>query len=138
MSHFHAAVWLDHAEARVFQFNPDDVQAKVVHAAGNPHGAAHGSPKVHHKAGVIGPGKAAPAPGYFAAVAKALDGAGEVLVMGPGTAKDEFARHLAARMPALAHKVVAVETADRMTDHQIVAQARKHFAKIDRTLPQRG
>jgi len=138
MSHFHAAVWLDHAEARVFQFNPEDVQAKVVHAAGNPHNPAHGSPRVHHKAGVIGPGKAAPAPGYFAAVAQALDGAGEVLVMGPGTAKDEFIKHLGTQVPALAQKIVAVEAADRMTDRQIVARARKHFGRIDRTLPQRA
>jgi len=137
MSHYHAVVWVDHVRARVFQFNPDKVEPKVVHAAGSPHNPAHGSPRVHHRAGVIGPGKAEPAPKYFAAVGEALKGVGEVLVMGPGAAKDEFVKHLGQHGHTLARKIVGVEAAKQMTDHQIVARAREHFARIDKTLPQR-
>jgi stalled ribosome rescue protein Dom34 len=131
MSHYHAVVWLDHSQARVFQFNPRDVQSKVVHAQGG-----HGH--VHHKAGVIGAGHGHGDSAYFKSVADALNGVNEVLVMGPGAAKQEFVKHLGQHAKAVSQKVVAVETVDHLTDHQIVARAREHFAQIDRTLPQKG
>jgi hypothetical protein len=29
--HFHAVIWIDHHEARVFHFNPTDVERLVLH-----------------------------------------------------------------------------------------------------------
>lgn len=136
MPHYHAVVWLDHAEAKVFAFNAESVEAKVIHAHVGPHGTAHGSPRVHHKANVIGSGKVQNEPVFFGQVAAALQGASEVLVLGPGVAKDEFVKHLRVRVPAVAGRIVGTETADRITDNQIVAHARAYFARTDRTRPQ--
>jgi stalled ribosome rescue protein Dom34 len=129
MSHFHAVVWLDHAEARVFQFNPEQVESKVVHTHGHTH--------VHHKAGVIGAGKMQDERQYFDAVASALDGVNEVLVVGPGTAKLEFIQHVSRKGDALEKHIVEVKTLDRLTDNQIVAHGRAYFARTDRMRPQR-
>lgn len=132
MTHYHAVVWLDHAQAKVFQFNPDKVDSKVVHA----HGGAGGH--IHHKAGVTGSGHSHGDPAFFSAVEQALAGVGEVLVLGPGTAKQEFVHHVDKHAKDLAKKIVAVETADHLTDHQIVAQARAYFDRTDKTRPQKG
>ena len=138
MSHFHAVVWLDHAEARVFQFNADNVESRVIHAQADPHGVAHGSPRVHHKAGVIGSGKVHDEPAFFGQVAAALEGAEEFLVLGPGQAKLEFNSFVDAHIPSIGRRIVAIETVDKMTDNQIVAHAREYFARTDRTRPQLG
>ena len=31
MAHFHAVIWIDHREARIFHFNPTDADRLVVH-----------------------------------------------------------------------------------------------------------
>jgi len=131
MSHYHAVVWLDHAQAKVFQFNPSDVEAKVVHAPGQ---QGH----IHHKAGVTGSGHSHGDPVFFKSVEAALSGASEVLVLGPGAAKQEFASHVEKHAKPLAKKIAAVETVDHLTDNQIVAHARAYFDRTDRMRPQKG
>ena len=138
MPHYHAVVWLDHAEARVFQFNAAETESNTVHAHASQHGAAHGSPRVHHKSGVIGAGKVQEEPDFFNRVAVALQGAGEVLIAGPGQAKMEFVKHLAKHEKTVSGKVMAVEAMDHATDGQIVAHARNYFARSDRMRPQIG
>ena len=135
MPHFHAVVWLDHAEARVFQFNGAETESHVVHAHPDPHGVAHGSSRVHHRSAVRGGGKVQEEPDFFDRVAAALHGAGDVLITGPGVAKTEFVRHLATHDKAMSHKVVAVETLDRITDGEIVAHARDYFGRSDAAQP---
>lgn len=129
MTHYHAVVWLDHAQAKVFQFNTSDIQAKVLHAA-----AGH----MPHKAGGVGAGKGHGDPAFFTSVEQALDGAGEVLVLGPGAAKQEFVHHVEKHAKSLAKKIATVETVDRLTDNQIVAHARAYFDRTDRMRPQKG
>lgn len=126
--HFHAVVWIDHREARLFEFNADDVQSLVIHA--------HGGRQVHHKAGAIGGGKSPEDTAFFKAVGAALHPVGEVLVVGPGAAKTQLVKWLAAHDHAAAEKIVAVESADHPTDGQIVAHARKYFERTDRMRPQ--
>jgi stalled ribosome rescue protein Dom34 len=132
MTHYHAVVWLDHAQAKVFQFNPTDVQAKVVHA----HGGAQGH--IHHRAGVTGSGHSHGDPAFFKSVEDALSGVSEVLVLGPGAAKQEFVHHIGEHAKPLAKKIAAVETVDHLTDNQIVAHARAYFDRTDRMRPQKG
>jgi stalled ribosome rescue protein Dom34 len=128
MSHYHAVVWLDHAEARIFEFSADAVERKRIP---NKH-AAH----LHHKAGVIGAGKASVDDGYLKHVAEGLADTGEVLVVGPGNAKLELIRYLHRHAPQLEKRIVGVETADHPSDGQLVAHARKYFNAKDHMLPQ--
>lgn len=124
MSHFHAVVWLDHSEAHVLHFTREDVEKKLVH------GKAHR--QLHHKRGSETDGRAALDTAFYGKVVEALAGAGEILVVGPGSAKTEFVKYLDGHAPAMRKLVVAVETVDHPTDGQLLAFARQHFRAIDR------
>jgi hypothetical protein len=64
---------------------------------------------------------------YYDAVIATLQDATSIFIFGPGEAKGELRKRL------IKHKlgglVAAVETQDKMTDRQIVAEIRSHFAK---------
>jgi hypothetical protein len=127
MSHYHAAVWLDHSEAHVMHISPEDVEKSVIHTA-KPH--AH----LHAKSGAVGSGRPAESKAYYHAVAEALAGAHEILVVGPAQAKLQLIKHLHAHHPAMAELVVGVETVDHPTDGQLIAYARKYFIAKDALL----
>ena len=129
MSHFHAVVWIDHREARIFHFNRDDIEWQVVHAE-------RPDVHVHHKAGVVGSGKTSADLPFLDSVAEALTSAGEVLVVGPSAAKLDLVRCIERRHHELREKLVGVETVDHPTDPQLVAHARCYFAAADRMRPQ--
>jgi hypothetical protein len=63
---------------------------------------------------------------YYDKVIAALHGCAELLVFGPGEAKGEFRTRLERNKTAM--RIVAVDTEDRMTDPQIAAKVRRHFA----------
>lgn len=129
MTHFHAVIWIDHREARVFHFNREHAEGKVLHSD-------RPDVHVHHKAGEIGSGKAPEQAEFFRAAAQAAADAGEVLVAGPAQAKHEFVRWAERHEPAMHKRIVGVETVDHPTDPQLVAFARRYFAAADRMLPQ--
>ena len=121
----HAAVFLDHQEARVFHLHADEtVDEKVLH----PHKHVHRHPKGAAE------GKSHPADGerFFHEVATSLADAEEILVVGPGKAKLEFIKHVHKHDHALEPKIVGVETVDHPTDGQLVAYARTYFKRIDK------
>jgi hypothetical protein len=62
---------------------------------------------------------------YYERVISALRGADSLYVFGPGEAKGELKKRLA-REKSLTRSV-RLETADKMTDRQIVAKVRKYF-----------
>jgi stalled ribosome rescue protein Dom34 len=124
MSHYHAVVWLDHAEAHVLHFTREDVENKLVH--GKPH------QHLHHKRGSSDSGHAAADMVFFKKVAEALAGAQEILLVGPANAKLEFFKYLDLHTHDLHAKVVAVETVDHPSDGQLLEYARKHFRASDR------
>ena len=127
MSHYHAVVWLDHSEAHVMHITMDDVEKSVIHPS-KPH--LH----LHAKSGSVGSGKQSEDKGYYHAIAEALNGAQEILVVGPAQAKLQLIKHLHAHDSKIADKVVGVETIDHPTDGQLVAYARKYFVAKDRML----
>lgn len=125
MSHFHAVVWMDHAEAHVLQFTLDEVERQVVHASGKHR-------KIHHHAGTLGSGKAPEDLAYFAAVSASLEGAQQVLLSGPANEKNEFRKYLETHARETAARIVAVETSDHPTDGELLRHARKYFVATDR------
>jgi hypothetical protein len=54
--------------------------------------------------------------------------------VGPGSAKDELAKHIRDHHPQLKDRIVGVEPADHPTEAQIVAHARSFFHAADRML----
>jgi len=127
MSHYHAVVWLDHAQAHVMHISIDDVEKSVLHPA-NPH---H---HLHSRSGTLGDGRQAEDKDYYHAIAEALKGAKEILVVGPAQAKLQLIKHIHAHDPDLSDKIVGVETVDHPTDGQLIAYARKYFVAKDRML----
>jgi stalled ribosome rescue protein Dom34 len=125
MSHYHAVVLLDHKEAHVMHITPEDVEKSVVHPT-KPH------KKLHSKSGTVGAGKAAEDHAYYHAIVEALQGAQEVLVLGPAQAKLQLIKHIHSHDHAMTDKIVGVETTDHPTDGQLVAYARKYFVAKDK------
>jgi stalled ribosome rescue protein Dom34 len=131
MTHYHAVVWLDHHEAKIFHFNATEMEAlRVMPDKPNVH--------LHHHHGANTDGHAKEDPRYYHNVAAAVADAGEVLVCGPGQAKNELMKHIEHHDPAWSKKLVGVETVDHPSDKQLVAHARKYFLAADRMRPQRG
>lgn len=129
MSHYHAVVWLDHSEAHVMHISPDDVEKSVIHPT-------HPHQKLHARSGSVGAGRKAEDHAYYHAVATALAGAREILIVGPAQAKLQLVKHIHAHDQALVDCIVGVETVDHPTDGQLVAHARRYFRAKDQMLGQ--
>ena len=124
MSLNHAVVWLDHTEAHILHFNDN--------AAENAKISAHSKHKhLHAKSGTVGSGHAPEDQKYYHEVAHALADAAEILVVGPSNAKLALIKHLHKHDPAIADKVVGVESVDHPSDGQLLAYARHYFLKVD-------
>jgi hypothetical protein len=64
---------------------------------------------------------------YYDAVIASIRDAESILIFGPGEAKGELQKRL--ERIDLGGRIEAIETVDKMTDRQIAAKVRKHFAK---------
>ncbi len=127
-SHYHAIVWIDHREAKVFNFNATEVDHMILH----PHNPTR---HIRHKANVIGGGGPLDQE-FFEQVSEAIADAKAILITGPSSAKSEMAAHVARRHPDIAHRVVGVETIDHPSDGALIAVARLYFKAEDRSPPQ--
>ncbi len=120
----HVAIWIDHREARLFHIDPHQVNEETLKA----------HRPVHHQH-PLGPDGSQAHPEddrrFFREIARMLDDARDVLIVGPSTAKLQFIRYVHKHEPAIEPKIVGVETVDHPTDGQIVAYALKYFKKTD-------
>jgi stalled ribosome rescue protein Dom34 len=130
-THFHAVVWLDHSQARIFHIGLTGDNEVTLH----PHLQTK---HLHHKANSIGSGNAAPDKEFLAQVTSALSDAGEILIIGPAGAKTELAKYLREQHPAIGKRIVAVEAADHPSDGEIVAYAKHHFKMAPARVATRG
>ncbi len=64
---------------------------------------------------------------YYDAVVAAMQNADAFYLLGPGEAKVELKKRLA--KAKLAARIASIETADKMTDRQIIAKVRKFFGQ---------
>jgi stalled ribosome rescue protein Dom34 len=129
MSHYHAVVWIDHREARIFHFSQTEVDEMVVH----PHNPTR---HIHHKANSIGSGHAAEDQAFLEAVTVAVADAGAILIAGPANAKTELVKHIHRCYPKMMEAIAGIETVDHPSDGALVAHARKYFKAADLTSPQ--
>jgi len=123
--HSGSAVWIDHNEARVFHvsegaFDEATLKAPRHHLHRHPKGgtAEHNHPDdLRH---------------LFEEVAHALEGAEQILVVGPSTAKLQFLRFAREHAKAIESHIVGVETVDHPTDAQLVSHIKQYFHVTDR------
>jgi stalled ribosome rescue protein Dom34 len=117
----HAAVWIDHKEAKIFHIDPESFEVSHVKA---PH--HHVTRKAEEQGHHAGDDR------FLHEVAEALDDAEEVLVVGPSSAKLDLIRYVHKHDHALAPKILGVETLDHPTDGQLAAYVRHYFHGKDR------
>ncbi|MGV8830766.1 MAG: translational machinery protein [Devosia sp.] len=122
---YHAAVWIDHQQAKVFHLTAQDVEKDALHNGAPAH-------HIHRKADHVGLGKTQLETAFMKDVAEALTGAQAILLAGPGQARTELLSFLQASYPAIAANVWDNQAMDHPTDGQIVAAARTYFAGADR------
>jgi len=129
----HAGVWIDHRKAVIVGLTPDGEITTVIPSRVEKHPERGGDSPMK------GAYEARQVPAddsrqraltgelniYYDTVIAALRDYGSLLLLGPGEAKKELQSRLA--HSKLGARVGAIETADKMTDRQIVAKVRAHF-----------
>ena len=123
--HYHAIVWIDHREAKIFHFNATDVDRVVLHS----HITGQ---HLHHKANTTGSGHLGVDKEFFHRVVEALTHTGALLITGPANAKTELQNYIDQKRPELARRISGVEALDHPSDGSLVAFARKYFKADDR------
>jgi len=122
----HMAVWLDHKEARIFAFHADDSEEVTLSAP--PHNDHH----KHTRGQLRLKEHPEDTKRFYHGLVEALQGAEQLLVVGPGSAKLEFIRFVHTHDQVLEAKVVGIETVDHPSDGQLVAYAKTYFKRNDR------
>lgn len=115
----HAAVWLDHREARIYAVAPPGDRQTILapkHSQRH-HQGAHATDKEHPE----------DAKTFFHSIARALDGYVHILLVGPSNAKTDFQRYAEDHDKGLATRIDGVQTVDHPTDRQVAALGRKFF-----------
>jgi stalled ribosome rescue protein Dom34 len=120
----HAAVWIDHREARIYSLASSAIAKQTILTPQHPerhHQGAHATDKAHPD----------DAKAFFHSIARALDGYLHILLVGPSNAKTEFQRYAQDHDKGLAARIEAVQTVDHPTDRQVAALGRKFFKFTD-------
>ena len=120
-----AGIWIDHSKAVIVNISGDRVSTTTLssdvaphpHYAGSQEGGGEKKYEERRKHDLDR---------YYDDVIRQVGEPDALLLVGPGEAKLELEERLR-RSPALSEKIVAVESADKLTDPQIVARVKKHY-----------
>jgi stalled ribosome rescue protein Dom34 len=123
-NYFHAMVWIDHREAKVFHFDAQHNELAVVRNR-------HEHQNLHHKANSGDSGHVPVDKEFLHRVVAEIATAGAILVVGPGSAKTELRKYTHQVRPDVASRIRAVEALDHPTDAQLLAHGRKFFVADD-------
>jgi len=116
-THRHALLYIDHAAANLVF--PDAAEAgKLVVTA-------------HRAAKRVDGHRPTLDRSLVDALVDKLHGIAEILIVGPGTAKQELMSFLEQHHPDLAKRVVGVTAVDHPTEPQLIALAHEQFKRID-------
>jgi hypothetical protein len=130
----HAGIWIDHRKAIIVELTPDGEKVKTVQSQVEKHPERAGDSPMK------GSYEARQVPAddsrqraltgdlnhYYDAVIAALPRDVSLFLIGPGEAKGEFHKRIVKTLPA-AH-ISAVQTADKTSDKEVIAQVRAHFS----------
>jgi stalled ribosome rescue protein Dom34 len=114
-------IWLDSEKALIFALKPTGVEKTSFEKIKIEHHTENKKDRKHDGA----------ADRYFHDLAIKIEGEGNLLILGPGEAKNLFKSHLESHHPKVSKRVVGVEASDHPTDNQILAAAGKFFKKYD-------
>jgi stalled ribosome rescue protein Dom34 len=123
------AVWIDHDEARVFHISKAAFDETTVQA---PNNHIHRHPKDMETRTRNHPDDE---PRFFHEVVAALEGAEEILLLGPSMTKLHFLRYAQKHDSTLERRIVGMESADHPTDRQLAAHVRHYFHSVNAPVP---
>lgn len=121
-----AGVWIDHREAILIFLGDEGERTERMESGVERHERVAGlssedaSPDDQHDRKIAGH-----LDKYYDEVIQRLGATESILLFGPGEAKGEFQKRIESK--GHAERIVAVETADKMTDPQIAAKVRNYF-----------
>ena len=114
----HCVLWLDSEKAELFNLNPEGIVKTHLERKNINHHTFNN--KDHHGD--------ANTENYYKELSAMLGGANEILIVGPGLAKNHFKTYLETHFKnGIAKNIVGTESTDHPTDNQIIAVARKFF-----------
>lgn len=113
-------LWIDHREAVIVNVANEAI-TRISSDAEHSANSAEGSAEDKHERRV-----GENLHQYYTKVSAALANADSILIIGPGEAKGELKKMLESEKGT--DRTVAVESADKLTEPQIVAKIRQHFA----------
>ena len=122
---YHASVWIDHREAKIFEITASDATTSHV---------TDERPQyhIHSKADHIDKGQVPMDRAMLDAVADKLKAAKGILIVGPGNAKTALKAFLEEHYAAIAANIWDVQPSDHPSDAQLIASARTWFHAQDR------
>lgn len=127
-----AGLWIDHREAVIVVLSEDGEATSRIQSAADKHprrasDASEGKFKAHEAPADDSRDRAFSGrlAAYYDEIILSLRGAGSILIIGPGEAKDELRKRFETHDSGM--HAVTVETAGQMTEPQIAAQVRRHF-----------
>ncbi len=118
-------VWLDSKNAHVFAMKSSGIEKTVVSKSEKDHHSRHKNDKR----------KDSNSEHYFTELAKKLKGADQILLIGPGLAKNHFQDHLATHEASiLSKKIIGLEKMEGLkhkTEKQLLAKAHQFYKTYD-------
>ena len=125
-------LWIDHRDAKIVMMSPDPSDAKRTGVADTMLSGVEKHVRFSGASAEDGSAEdqrdrqfASHLNKYYDEVIAHLHVADAIFIMGPGEAKGELKKRLVAK--GQGERIVAVETVDKLTDHQIEAKVREHF-----------
>ena len=115
-------LWLDSEIAKIFALKPTGIEKSQVQKSSLDHHSGnkkdkHGDSHTEH---------------FYRDLAVKLNDANQVLILGPGLAKNHFKTHFETHHNSqIAKKIIGLEACENITDNQILAEARKFFKHYD-------
>jgi stalled ribosome rescue protein Dom34 len=120
-------LWIDHKKAVIFSLANEGAEIKRISSELKKNIPTSGGAQ-KESADVQGNKRLADhLNNYYDEVVNYICDAESILIFGPGEAKDELKKRLESRK--LYQRVVGFETAEKMTDNQIVVKVRQRFLK---------
>jgi stalled ribosome rescue protein Dom34 len=121
-----AGLWIDHKKAVVVFLIGEEEKTIIIHSKIEDHHLSSGMATADD---IRQRELTAHLNIYYDEVVSSLQNAEAVLLFGPGEAKGEFKKRL--ERVHLGDHIVGIETADKMTDPQIVARVKNHFLHLN-------
>jgi hypothetical protein len=126
-----AGLWIDHREAIVVFIGADAEETKRIDSGVGKHVRFSGGKESDEGSADDQRDRqfAGHLNRYYDDVISRIHDVESILLFGPGEAKGELEKRLAAK--GLGGRIVGIETVDKMTDRQIAAKVREYFRRWD-------